>query len=175
MLGEKSHALIIVVLAFPFFTPFPIPGLSTVMGILSCGVIFSWFRNQEVWMPQRWKNHYLPFKVFVKIFEYGERFSKKFEHLFKARGERVFHNFITRFVLFFLIFTSAVFLALPLPPGTNFPPALAMAVLALAILFEDIFLLILGIVIYCVQAYIIFATIGFLVQKAMPYMQSFLR
>lgn len=173
-LGAKAHAFVIVILAFPFFTPFPVPGLSTVMGIMASFVVFSWFRRKEIWLPVSWRTRVLPVKIFSKVFEYGEKFSFKFEHLFKARGKNFLQTPLVRFVLFLLILISAIFLALPLPPGTNLPPALAMAVLALAILFEDVVLFFLGLLIFCVQAYIICITVWFLFTKALPYIQSFL-
>ncbi|MBC7466737.1 MAG: exopolysaccharide biosynthesis protein [Bdellovibrio sp.] len=173
-LGAKSHAFVIVILAFPFFTPIPVPGLSTVMGIMASFVVFSWYRRQEIWLPVKWKTYILPVKIFSKVFEYGEKYSLKFEHLFKARGQAFLQISLVRFLLFFLILVSAIFLALPLPPGTNLPPALAMAVLSLAILFEDVVLLFLGLLIFCVQAYIICVTVWFLFTKALPYIQSFL-
>lgn len=172
-LGAKSHAFVIVILSLPFFTPFPIPGLSTVMGFMSSCVIVSWFRSKDIWLPQKWRNYLLPVKMFKKVFEYGEIISVKFEHLFKARGEKLFRLEVVRFILFFLILVSAIFLALPLPPGTNLPPALAMAILALAILFEDIFLLLIGVVVFCVQAYIIGLAVWFLATKALPYITTF--
>ena len=173
-LGTKSHAFVIVILAFPFFTPFPIPGLSTIIGFLSCWVIFSWLRRKEIWLPEKWKTYMLSGKIFGKIFSYGERYTLKIEHLFKPRGKRFFQLSVVRLFLFFLIFVSAFFLALPLPPGTNFPPALAMAILALSILFEDVFLLLLGVLVFFIQAYIICLTVWFLATKGMPYIKSFL-
>ena len=173
-LGVKSHAFVILVLVFPFFTPFPVPGLSTVMGIMASFVIVSWFRRKEIWLPVKWRTRILPSKIFLKVFEYGEKVSVKFEHLFKARGKKLLQLSGVRFLLCFLILVSAFFLALPLPPGTNLPPALAMAFLALAILFEDIVLLFLGVLIFCLQAYIISVTVWFLFTKALPYIQSFL-
>lgn len=172
-LGAKSHAFVIVILSLPFFTPFPIPGLSTVMGFMSSCVILSWFRRKEIWLPQKWRNYLLPVKMFNKVFEYGEIISTKFEHLFKARGEGLFKLSVVRFFLFFLILISAIFLALPLPPGTNLPPALAMAILALAILFEDIFLLLIGVILFCVQAYVIGLAVWFLATKTLPYITTF--
>ncbi|MFZ3231901.1 MAG: exopolysaccharide biosynthesis protein [Pseudobdellovibrio sp.] len=172
-MGEKAHAIIIVTLSLPFCTPIPVPGLSTLLGLMISIVIVSWYLRKSIWLPLKMKEYHLSGPLFSKVFGYGERYAIKIEHLLKARGHIFFNTFFARTLLFLLILASAIFLALPLPPGTNFPPALALIALSLSILYEDVYLLLFGILIFLVQAYILTYVVFFLINQALPYIKSF--
>ena len=174
-LGEKSHCLAAIILSLPFLLPIPIPGLSTVTGLMISWVLFYWFIKKKIWVPKKWRTETLPAKVFLKVFEKGEIYSKKFEFLFKARGLFLVHSFLGRVLVFLFTVISALFLALPLPPGTNFPPAITIIIFALSILFEDIWLLIFGILVFGFNAALMFVLVNFMWAESLPYIESFLR
>ncbi len=173
-LGDKSHCLAAVILSLPFLLPIPIPGLSTVMGLMITWVLFYWFVKKNIWIPKKWRNETLPAAVFTKVFEKGEVYAKKFEFLFKARGATLVHSFLGRLMVFLLIVISALFLALPLPPGTNFPPAVTIIILALSILFEDAWLMIFGFLVFSFNAFLMFVLVNFMWKESLPYIKSLL-
>ena len=174
-LGDKSHCLAIIILSLPFLLPIPIPGLSTIMGLMISWVACYWLLKKQIWVPPKWKAKTLPANVFLKVFMYGEKYAKKFEFLFKARGEFFVHTIFVRLIVFTLIIISAMFLALPLPPGTNFPPAITLIVLALSILFEDIVLVILGVLVFAVSVAVMFMAVRYMWVQSLPYIESFFR
>ncbi len=174
-LGDKSHCLATIILSLPFLFPIPVPGLSTVMGLMISWVAYYWLLKKTIWVPHKWHQKTLPATVFSKVFTHGEKYAKKFEFLFKARGEIVVHALFTRTVVFTLILLSALFLALPLPPGTNFPPAITIIVLALSILFEDILLVILGVLVFTVNTVVMYMAVKFMWAQSLPYIESFFR
>ena len=174
-LGDKSHCLAIIILSLPFLLPIPVPGLSTVTGLMISWVAFYWIFKKTIWVPHKWHEKTLSAKVFSKVFTHGEKYAKKFEFLFKARGKFLVHTFFTRTLVFLLILISALFLALPLPPGTNFPPAITLIVLALSILFEDIVLVTLGVLVFAVNAVVMYLAVEFMWAQSLPYIESFFR
>ncbi|OFZ31869.1 MAG: hypothetical protein A2622_11660 [Bdellovibrionales bacterium RIFCSPHIGHO2_01_FULL_40_29] len=174
-LGDKSHGLAIVILSLPFLLPIPIPGLSTIMGALISWIAVYWLLRKKIWIPQKWRHQMLPVHLFSKVFEFGERYSLKIEFLFKSRGEMILDNFFIRLMIFLLVLVSACFLALPLPPGTNFPPAITLIALALALLFEDLILLFLGMAIFIGTSIAMFIAVKFMWVQSLPFIESFLR
>ena len=174
-LGDKSHCLATIILSLPFLLPIPIPGLSTIMGLMILWVACYWLLKKKIWVPNKWKAKTLPADVFLKVFSYGEKFARKIEFLFKARGKFFVHSFFVRLIVFTLILISALFLALPLPPGTNFPPAITLIVLALSILFEDIVLVGLGILVFAINATVMFMAVRYLWIQSLPYIESYFR
>lgn len=174
-LGDKSHSLAAIILSLPFLLPIPIPGLSMVMGLMISWVLFYWFFKKKIWIPKKWQTKTLPAHIFSNVFDKGEVYAKKFEYLFKARGLVLVHSFFARLLVFLLILISALFLALPLPPGTNFPPAITIIILALSILFEDVWLMIFGILLFCFNAALMYILVHFMWKESLPYIESFFR
>ncbi len=172
-LGDKSHCLATIILSLPFLLPIPVPGLSTVMGLMISWIMYFWYFKKTIWVPHKWHEKKLPAPIFSKVFMCGEKYAKKFEFLFKARGGIFVHSFCARGLVFMMIVLSALFLALPLPPGTNFPPAVVIIVLALSILFEDILLVLLGILVFAVNAFVMYMAVQFMWVQSLPYIQSF--
>ena len=106
-LGDKSHCLAVIILSLPFLLPIPIPGLSTVMGLMISWVLFYWIIKKKIWIPKKWRTETLPAHIFSKVFDKGEVYAKKFEYLFKARGLVLVHSFLGRMLVFLLTVISA--------------------------------------------------------------------
>mgnify|MGYP001017713078 CR=1 FL=1 len=143
-LESRDNALLSMILSLPFLFFVPIPGLSTVLGICVCVVAYRIAMKLPPWLPEKWLNRDLPTKSVTKFLTGGEKIFSRIEKLIRPRLGFLSHNRTSIFIsCFSMIFAGAV-LTLPLPPGTNFPPALAVFVLSVGILEEDGVLILLG-------------------------------
>jgi hypothetical protein len=142
--GAQSHALVIIFLAIPFLFPIPIPGLSFIFGLVivfsSIGLIF----NVEIYLPKKIAHKVISKSLIQSIFSSTAKVVKKIENVIKPRFPYLVQNNFTRIFSGLVILIAALILMLPLPPGTNFPPALVCAVVAFGLLEDDLFTLILG-------------------------------
>lgn len=166
-LGMQSHAFLIMILSLPFLTPIPLPGLSTVFGLIICFVSYSWAIKKSPWIPKRWLGYKISGKTLVSIAFYGEKISRKIEFFVRPRYNFIFSNIVFRAFVFAVLFLCASFLALPLPPGTNFPPAITIFIFALSILEEDFYLAVLGFIIFSINILLANQAVT-LIQKYIP-------
>jgi len=141
-LGVRGHAFMVLILSTPFILPVPMPGLSMAIGIFimfaGFGIAFGW----SIWLPKWLMRRSLPGHVLARAFRSGARFIQKTEKILKPRWLVFSDNTMIQAVAGVLISISGLVLALPLPPGTNFPPATVIILLSLGILERDgVFLL----------------------------------
>ncbi|MCC7459715.1 MAG: exopolysaccharide biosynthesis protein [Proteobacteria bacterium] len=164
-LGDQSHGFLTLFLSVPFVLPLSLPGMSVPFGIVISTVIGAWILDLPPWLPGALRNRSIPPKLVRKVCEYGGKLFSKIEFLFKPRMEFFFDYKLFRLLLGMIIFLAAVFLALPLPPGTNFPPSAIIFVLSLSILERDGLWAILGIFSFMLLVYIFWGVIRFLLIK----------
>lgn len=133
----RGFALLILIFGFPFLLPVPLPGLSVPFGIVIALFGLRLCLAQKPWLPQfllRTKIHYGTLAMLV---EKGVWLASKVEKVLKPRllflsaGE--FH-FRVHGVMFVCM---GILLALPLPPGTNLPPALSIVLLCFGMMERD--------------------------------------
>ena len=136
-LSSRGHALTSLILATPFLLPIPLPGLSQVLGffIIIAGIELA--INKRPWIPTRLLMQRLPAELLAKLFLGCSRVMAKLERFIRPRGKFLQGNLWLRQVNGFVIALSGLLLALPLPPGTNFPPAIVIVTLSIAILEDD--------------------------------------
>jgi hypothetical protein len=146
--GVDSHALVVLFLSLPFLTPIPLPGLSLVLGTVIALSGLAIALGKPIWLPQFIGTRKISGSILEKIFLAGSRVLQKFEHLIKSRMENYLGGHVGRILSGVLIFLSGIILALPLPPGTNFPPALICVVLALGLLERDRLLTFFGTILF---------------------------
>jgi hypothetical protein len=142
--GIDSHALVVLFLSLPFLTPIPLPGLSLVLGTVIALSGVAIILGKPIWLPHFVGKQKISGHLLEKIFSTGSRVLLKFEHLIRPRMDNLLGGKLGRLLSGLLIFFSGVILALPLPPGTNFPPALICVILALGLLERDRLLTFLG-------------------------------
>jgi hypothetical protein len=135
-LDHRSFGLAVVLFAIPSIVPMP-PGVPTVVGIVLLIVAVQMVAGrEELWLPKLLSGRSFPrasiHEAFLKIkprLEWVERLSKpRLLFLTGAVGARL---------IGLVILILALVLILPLPPGGNFPPALASAVLGLGLVQRD--------------------------------------
>lgn len=127
ILESNSHTLVTLIFCLPFLQPIPMMGLSTVLGFLMALIALAQATRRPVWIPKRWQGKALPKDVTAKILEVGEGLALRLSK-WTAPGLRFLADSPV-FLLWntFLVVTSAVLLALPLPiPFSNTVPAIVI-------------------------------------------------
>lgn len=143
-IDTRAQALITLVLSLPFVFFLSVPGLSVIFGIF---ILFNGYRiaaNKRVWFPKFLLKRKISGSLLAKCFVTAERFFKFTEKFVRPRG----HFLITHPGLIRLnggiLAACGFFLALPLPPGTNFLPALTAVFISIGILEKDGLFIVLG-------------------------------
>ena len=139
-----GHMLICLLFAIPFLFPAPLPGLSTIFGFVICAVSFQIIVGWEPWLPMSWRAKKIPGKVLSKIFTGTSWILKRVEKVLKPRLLFISGDSRLVRVTGAVIFVVSLLLSLPMPPGFNAPPALAIVVLCLGSVERDGILIIAG-------------------------------
>ncbi|MEY4631427.1 MAG: hypothetical protein RIQ81_1547 [Pseudomonadota bacterium] len=144
VLNTRGHAFLCLVIGFPFLTPVPLPGVSVPFGLLILIAGISMAAGVAPWIPGWLARKKIPQEIMVKALGITLKVLQKVEFLVKPRGA-VFLQLpgLNRLSGLAMAFCGGL-LALPLPPGTNFPPALGIVLVALGCLERDSLLLGLG-------------------------------
>ncbi|GAB4018465.1 MAG: hypothetical protein Fur0010_19710 [Bdellovibrio sp.] len=153
-LGDRSHAIIIMIFSLPFLTPIPLPGVSVFFGIIvmisSVAMIF----DTPIRLPKKIERSVISSPKVADALQFLIKYIWKFEKLIHKRGIVFVENRLAKIIYCVIIFISAFILSLPLPPGTNFPPALSCLLLSLGMLERDFFIILLGLIWFCVMIFL---------------------
>ncbi len=142
----EGEALLILSLIsiLPFMQPIPIPGLSSVLGL----IVLLQGLGLMIWskplLTKRMKNLNITHERFEYIYKAALKFSaftskiSAFKHpLTNTRGSHI--------ICGFAIILSSAFLSLPLPiPFSNLIPALSIFLICVGLLEEDLILILMG-------------------------------
>lgn len=157
---ERSHALMTLFLAAPFILPIPLPGVSIPFGLLiilfGCAIATGW----DPYLPRRLIQKPLPPDKVQRLSLSSARFFRRCEKYLKPRLNWAIANRFLHTVAGIFIALAGLLLALPLPPGTNAPPAITILLLSAALLERDGLVLFLGIGAFVLNI-VFFATLGF--------------
>lgn len=142
----KGEALVVLCLVaiLPFMQPIPIPGLSTLLGLVvfmqGLGMIF-W---SKPWLTERMKSVIISHEKFEMIYRAAEKFGRFTSKLSLFKHPWT-NSKASHVVCGVAIVISSAFLSLPLPiPFSNFVPALSIALICVGLLEEDIMLILVG-------------------------------
>lgn len=134
---SRAQALLTLILSVPFLFFIPLPGLSIIFGafIMINGLRIT--AKKKLWFPSLLLRKRISSYALKKAFLIAERWAIRIERFVRPRGE-IFHRhpFFER-INGIMLMCCGFFLALPLPPGTNFLPGLTTFLLSLGILEED--------------------------------------
>lgn len=151
----RGYTLLLALLALPFCTPIPLPGLSTPFGIVIALIGFRLSLREKPWLPERLLNTELPPKFFPKFLTATQRLVRGMEFCLRPRWTWLLDAGVLHHAYGAMILVCGVLLLLPLPvPFSNTLPALTVVLLAAAILERDGYFVIAGLVMFTV-------TIGF--------------
>jgi hypothetical protein len=137
LLQGRAYLLLMLLLSLPFLLPIPLPGLSFLLGAVIAVIALRLTLGQKPWLPAGMLDRELPPKFFPMLLAGATRVLRLLEVMLKPR-----HLWLTESPLLvqlhaFIIFVAAFVLLLPLPPGTNFPPALCIILMAGGLLERD--------------------------------------
>lgn len=134
----RGYNLLLLLLALPFCTPIPLPGVSTVFGLLIALMGLRLALGRKPWLPDRLLDQRLPDRFFPRLLSATRCVVSWLECLLKRRFTRLMGLGLVRRGLGLLIGLSGLLLLPPLPiPFSNFLPALTVVLLAAALMEDD--------------------------------------
>lgn len=151
VLQDRAYDLLLLLLALPFLLPVPLLGLSTPFGTVIAVIAARVMLGQRPWLPARLLDSRIPPKFFPTLLRGARRILRAFEVLLKPRMLWLTASRLPQLHAF-IIFVAAVLLLLPLPPGTNFPPALCIVVMAAGLLERDGLFVLCGYIAFALNA-----------------------
>lgn len=138
LLHGRGFVLLLLLLALPFSTPVPLPGLSTPFGLIIAliGARLAW--GAKPWLPARLLDTRLPPNVFAKVFAVTRKIILGFERLLRPRLLWVTGSPLREQLHAVPIVLCALLLLLPLPiPFSNTIPAWGIMLTAAGLLERD--------------------------------------
>lgn len=137
-LGGRAYSLLLILLALPFITPIPLPGLSTPFGLAISLIALRLTLGQRPWLPKTFQRRVLPAKFFDQLARFAGRVIAGFEKLLRPRLAILTEYGWQRQIHAGLIMISGLALLLPLPiPLSNSFPAWVILLMAGGLLERD--------------------------------------
>ncbi|MHB9006272.1 MAG: exopolysaccharide biosynthesis protein [Limisphaerales bacterium] len=134
----RGYNLLLILLAFPFCTPIPLPGVSTPFGLVIAFLGLRLALGQKPWLPARLLDQQLPPRFFPRLMAATRRLVGGLEYFLQPRLTRAMQWPPVRQGMGFVILCSGLLLLLPLPiPFSNFLPAFTIVLLAASMLEDD--------------------------------------
>lgn len=134
----RGYLLLVMLLALPFATPIPLPGLSTPFGLVIALIGARLALGQKPWLPARLLAVRLPPRLFAKVFAATRTILRGFEYLLRPRVLWLTHTAAVQRVHALVILLAALLLLLPLPlPFSNTLPAFGVLFVAAGLLERD--------------------------------------
>lgn len=144
-LGARAFGLAVLVFALPSCVPMP-PGVPTIVGfallIVSIQMVMG---RKELWLPRFLSKRTFPRIQLVTALENVQPHLRTVERFARPRLLPLTSRAGT-VLIGLVILVMAVVLILPLPPGGNFPPAVACAVLGMGLAERDGAIVLLGMI-----------------------------
>jgi hypothetical protein len=139
LFGEKSFALVFVILLGVPALPLPTGGATHVFEIIAMLLSLELIAGRhDIWLPQRWRDLELAGPRQQKFVRGLMRFIRRLERLSKPRLRFLFHHRLSNIVFGALVLAGSLgaFLAPPFT-GLDTLPALGVVLLSLGVLLED--------------------------------------
>lgn len=145
-LGPKGLVFLALVAVLPFMQPIPIPGLSTLLGLV---ILLQGVGLMLVGRPlltKKMRAVQLPPEKVRSFVNIAEKIFPFIAWLVQPRAEKLARHRATQFIAGLALVFLAAFLSLPLPiPSSNFLPAIGIFFICLGLLEDDFFLVVLGV------------------------------
>jgi hypothetical protein len=144
-LGGRAYMLLVLLLAIPFISPIPLPGLSTPFGLAIALIAFRLSLGQRPWLSKKLQRKELPAGFIGKVFAVSEKLLRFFEKLLRPRLTFLTDTPLLVQLHAVLMLIAALALLLPLPiPFSNSIPAWSILLLAAGLLERDGFFILAG-------------------------------
>lgn len=148
-LGGRAYMLLVLLLALPFITPIPLPGLSTPFGLAIALIALRLSLGQRPLLPMKLQRKELPAGFISKLFGIAEKILRFFEKFLRPRLTFLTDTPLLVQLHAVLMLLAALVLLLPLPiPFTNSFPAWAILLLAAGLLERDGLFILAGYVVF---------------------------
>jgi hypothetical protein len=137
-LHGRAYMLLVLLLALPFITPIPLPGLSTPFGLAIMLIALRMSFGQRPWLPMKLQRKELPPGFFAKVFAFAEKVLRLMEKFLRPRLTFITDTPLLVQLHALLMLIAATALLLPLPiPFTNSFPAWTILLVAAGLLERD--------------------------------------
>ncbi len=138
MLGGRAYTLLILLLALPFTTPIPLPGLAIPFSLAIALIALRLTLGQRPWLPEKILRKELPPGFFGKLFAFAEKVLRFLEKFLRPRFTWLTDTQLLRRLHALLVLVAALALLPPLPiPFTNLIPAWVILLVAAGLLERD--------------------------------------
>jgi hypothetical protein len=138
LLRGRGHRFLIVLLCLPLLTPIPLPGISTLIGLVIALIGLRLALGEKLHLPERLMQKELPPRILPKVLRASSRLVGAFERLSKPRLQLFYRHAAFQRLGGVLIALCGLKLLLPLPiPMSNFFPCLSATLLAAGSFEED--------------------------------------
>ena len=149
ILGGRAYMLLVLLLALPFITPIPLPGLSTPFGLAIALIALRLSLGQRPLLSKKLQRKTLPAGFIAKIFLVAEKVLRFLEKFLRPRLTVLTDTPLIRQLHAVLMLVAALTLLLPIPiPFTNSFPAWAILLLAAGLLERDGVFILAGYVVF---------------------------
>jgi hypothetical protein len=151
-LHGRGYTLLLMVLALPFCTPIPLPGLSTPFGLVIALIGLRLSLRLDPWLPARLLDTSLPPRFFASLLHAGERIVRLLEWGLRPRWTALLDQGLLHHAYGLVILVCGLLLLLPLPiPLSNGLPALTVVLIACAMLERDGYCAVAGVAVFAVS------------------------
>lgn len=148
-LGGRAYMLLVLLLALPFITPIPIPGLSTPFGLAIALIAFRLSLGQRPLLSKKLQRKELPAGFIGRVFKVAEKILRFLEKFLRPRFFVLTDTPLLRQLHAVLMLVAALALLLPLPiPFTNSFPAWTILLLAAGLLERDGLFILAGYIVF---------------------------
>lgn len=138
VLHGRAFTLLILLLALPFCTPIPLPGVSAPFGLVIAIIGFRLSLRRKPWLPDRLLGTRLPPKFFTRLLGATRRLVLFLEYFLRPRLTFLLDLQVLHHLYGTVICVCGLLLLLPMPiPLSNGFPALTVVLIACAILERD--------------------------------------
>jgi hypothetical protein len=149
VLRGRAYTLLVILLALPFCTPIPLPGVSSLFGLVIAMIGFRLALRQKPWLPQRLLDTQVPPRFFGRLLGAARRLIRGLEFFLRPRWSYLLDAKPFHHAYGAIICVCGLLLLLPLPvPLSNGLPAITIVLVACAILERDGYCLIAGLVLF---------------------------
>ncbi len=154
MVGEHGMLMFCIILTIPFLTPLPLPGVSTVFGLIIMLISIGVILNRVPWLPKMLMNRKISAAHLRPILRRGAAFVARVERVIRPRWLALTHGSTLNRLNGVMLFVAGFFLILPLPilPFSNTIPGWAVLLLAIGILERDGLFVLAGYVLNAITA-----------------------
>lgn len=140
-----------ILLALPFCTPIPLPGVSTPFGLVIALIGFRLALRQKPWLPRRLLDTQVPPRFFARLFGVTRRLIRGLEFFLRPRWSYLLDTKPLHHGYGAIICACGLLLLLPLPvPMSNGLPAFTIVLIACAILERDGYFVVAGLVMFAI-------------------------